>query len=821
MTDSAMLSEALAYARLGVPVFPCHSIANGTCTCSNPECDRQGKHPRTANGLKDASTDESAIRAWWTRWPRANVAARTGSVSGWVAIDVDPGHGGTVAALENDHGPLPVTVQQRTGSGGLHLLYRHPGGVELKNSTSKLAPGVDTRGDGGYIVLPPSVHVSGNRYAWEAGFGLGDIPLAPLPVWIVDTLRPPQKKHRSSASNAPPPGSRYVEAAVERECAAVASAVAGRRNATLNASAFSLGQLVGSGALDRRRAEDALLAAALRCELPEYEAIKTIANGLDAGEQEPRSVPTNGAPNFASASAREGREDGRASRPIVKVRLELNQVTAEYEQALLALGGTYQRGRGLVRVTREAQKARGLKRAAGSPLIALLTVPAIRGAMDRAATSQQFNKQAKDWVGCLPPTWAAETLLARGEWSFPVLEAVVESPTFRPDGTVLNTPGYDEVTGLLYLPNAEFPPAPNAPTPDDARRALVQLLGPLAEFPWVEACDRAAAVATILAIAGRHAVCGPVPLSAVRANVPGAGKGLLVEAMCRIGSGREPTLVTYPREPDEMRKRVMSLALGGDRVVVLDNVDRPLGDDVLAAALTAGTWSDRAFHTQTMVSAPLRSIWLATGNGLAFRGDTGRRVLPIDIDPGCEYPEDRRFKVENLLGWVEECRPALLIAALTILRGFHCAGRPRHGGSRIGSFESWDDLIRSAVVWVGLPDPALGRKRIRDEDDSDIAALRQALIACQRAYGEEAFTVAELIHRASPSGEKEDSLDSELREALVGLLEGAKLDGHKLGQRLRAVRGRIIGGLKFTQTSTRATGGVARWRVVRTERVSP
>jgi putative DNA primase/helicase len=184
-------------------------------------CPRPGKHPRTQNGLKDATTDRDQIEAWWTSWPDANVGIRTGADSNLVVLDIDAKSNGeqSLARLVEEHGLLPRTVAALTGGGGRHLLFKHPG-PELRNSAGKLGPGLDVRGDGGYIVAPPSRHASGACYAWQQGTAPGDLALADLPEWLVALLTTPRRK----AS----PGS---EAA--RWDVAVGPIVEGQRNSTL------------------------------------------------------------------------------------------------------------------------------------------------------------------------------------------------------------------------------------------------------------------------------------------------------------------------------------------------------------------------------------------------------------------------------------------------------------------------------------------------------------------------------------------------------------------------------------------------------------
>ena len=142
---------ALAYARRGVPVFP---------------CEPGGKRPLTPSGFWDATTDARRVRAWWGRWPRANVGVPTGGRSGLLVLDVDPRGGGpeSLAALERENGQLPKTARARTGGGGLHVFFRYPADKEVRNSAGWPGPGLDVRGEGGYVVVPPSR--TGSAYGW-------------------------------------------------------------------------------------------------------------------------------------------------------------------------------------------------------------------------------------------------------------------------------------------------------------------------------------------------------------------------------------------------------------------------------------------------------------------------------------------------------------------------------------------------------------------------------------------------------------------------------------------------------------------------------
>ncbi|MBI5570294.1 MAG: DUF927 domain-containing protein [Desulfomonile tiedjei] len=190
------LKSALDAAARGMHVFALHTTdKDGKCSCGNPECNgkNRGKHPRynkndLPSGLSNATTDETLIETWWTRWPDSNIGLRTGAISGVWVLDIDGPEGeASLAALTEKNEPLPDTWEVQTGR-GRHLYFKHPGG-KIPNSASKVGLKIDVRGDGGYVILPPSNHYSGARYQWGFVTSPDDIPLAEAPEWLVELAR--------------------------------------------------------------------------------------------------------------------------------------------------------------------------------------------------------------------------------------------------------------------------------------------------------------------------------------------------------------------------------------------------------------------------------------------------------------------------------------------------------------------------------------------------------------------------------------------------------------------------------------------------------
>jgi len=296
---------ALRYARKGFSVFPIVAgdkiplnLCDAPCFASLPKKDQTGRYicqscgcvyEAGTRGFHVATTDADIIRAWWTRYPSANIGLATGS--GFAVLDIDgPTGERSLAALAAAHGPLPSTPEQRSGK-GRHYFFRVP--VAVKNSAGKLGDGIDVRGDGGYVVVAPSLHPSGRQYQWSQGAGLLDVEMAEAPTWFLAGLQR-QKPVMDTNGAATPQGAgavieNYGRGALAKAYASVSSARENTRNETINSEAFSLGRLVASGAVSEGAARSTLIAAAealgvLRDE--RSKTLDTIERGLAAGQTE-------------------------------------------------------------------------------------------------------------------------------------------------------------------------------------------------------------------------------------------------------------------------------------------------------------------------------------------------------------------------------------------------------------------------------------------------------------------------------------------------------------------------------------------------------
>ncbi|GAB1690716.1 bifunctional DNA primase/polymerase [Krasilnikovia sp. M28-CT-15] len=300
--SALLLAAALRYAATGLPVVAMHTPVRGGCSCrAGPDCGSAGKHPRLRHGLHDASTDPQLIRAWWSRWPSANVGVATGTVLDVCDVDT-PGALRRLLDLLDVIRPAGPLV--RTGQ-GWHVWYAAAG---LPSRVAVMAS-VDWRGTGGLVVVPPSWHATGRRYTFAQPFTAGPLPAVPpaLHTLVASSVPPAITPHGTRAVAPVVPAGvgevdvdRYGQAALDGEIRRILSAprpvvrggqrvAGGGRNVALNTAAFRLGQLSAAAGLDAGEVWPRLTDAATTAGLPVAEVRRTIASGWQAGLRFPRA----------------------------------------------------------------------------------------------------------------------------------------------------------------------------------------------------------------------------------------------------------------------------------------------------------------------------------------------------------------------------------------------------------------------------------------------------------------------------------------------------------------------------------------------------
>jgi hypothetical protein len=363
-----------------------------------------------------------------------------------------------------------------------------------------------------------------------------------------------------------------------------------------------------------------------------------------------------------------------------------------------------------------------------------------------------------------------------------------------------------------------FPAVPSAPGKDGAVAALGLLRSLVASFPFVGEADRAVAVSALLTACIRRSL-PTAPLHGFTAPTAGSGKSMLVDIASVIATGREAGVIAQGKTEEELEKRLGSLLLAGDQVIAIDNCEAPLGGEFLCSMLTQQVVRPRILGRSEAPELPASAFVTATGNNLILLGDMTRRALLCRLDPKTERPELRRFAT-NPLRMAKADRGRYVAAALTILRSFHAAGRPRQADP-LGSFEEWSSWIRNALLWLDQADPVETMKEAR-EADPRLEELHAVLTNWAAILGDEKVTVRDVIDRATlqrSSGSfgaigphRTEYAHADFREALLAVAgQGGAINGKSLGKWLAANQGRIVDGLCIERGRLRS--GILRWRL--------
>lgn len=373
-----------------------------------------------------------------------------------------------------------------------------------------------------------------------------------------------------------------------------------------------------------------------------------------------------------------------------------------------------------------------------------------------------------------------------GRWGLPPLDGVVTMPVLRPDGTLLQTPGYDPDTRLFYAPDVDMPDVPDTPNAEWVDRAKQLLFDEmLADFPWEGDADKANyAAALFIPVLRPYVGPVPTPLIAITAHQPGSGKTLLKDVLGNIHGVATKTL---PFADEELRKAITSLLRDTSTpIVALDNVPDylPVGSAVLAQLLTQYEWVDRVLATNANFAGPNDRLWVTTGNNTRFAGDMAGRVLRVAIDPANPAPEERSgFVIDDLDSWTREHRTELRLALLTLVRAWITGGAPQAGITWRG-YTPWLRNLGGLLDFLEVPGLAGNRDSVRaaDEDHEQWFSLAQTW---HREYGEEPQRLRDVID------------NPELAETLPEGKRGKTLTTQGLSKMLSTREGRFYGELRF------------------------
>ncbi len=496
---------------------------------------------------------------------------------------------------------------------------------------------------------------------------------------------------------------------------------------------------------------------------------------------------------------------------------KLHETVDAAEQLLIKCGNIYQRAGkivGIFNISFAPEQKTIIKRSRDSIIIREIDQVYLTMLLTKLGKFFRLDKRSNivNEIDC--PEKIARSLLAKQQWGLPILSGIINAPTLRPDGTILDIPGYDKSSGMFFFNNrCSFEKIPENPTAQEVKEAKEILLFILKDFPFENEVSKSVAISAIFTALIRKSISS-APLFGFTAPKMGSGKSLLADVISLIGNGKPNSVIAQAETDAEEKKRLLSVLIEGDPIVCYDNIEKPFGSAALCAVLTQHEYKDRILGSSETRTVPTNTTFLATGNNLVFMGDISTRTLLCKLDPNVERPEERSFEL-NLHEYIPEHRAKLIRAALIILRAFYVAGCPKQDIKPFGRFEEWSNWVRSAVIWIKLPDPCESRKDIEDEDP--IRHILAALLSSwHEIFGEESIKLKQIVLTVSDPNTKNESYET-LKEAILELIPNSKgnINQRALAKKLLHYKNRIENGYRIEQVGKNQ--GTSLWCVKKIE----
>lgn len=402
-----------------------------------------------------------------------------------------------------------------------------------------------------------------------------------------------------------------------------------------------------------------------------------------------------------------------------------------------------------------------------------------------------------------PDKLALRLLAARGGWGLPKVGAVVTFPVMRPDGSVVDKPGFDDATGLLYLDGSDERPLPHPLDRKALAETLARIWEPFEQFPFDSAVSRGVFLAALLTTVCRPAL-PTAPGFLVRAYTPGTGKTLLSECLMLLVGASLSALPLPENNAEEVEKRLFAKLLTGCPGLILDNLVGVIDNAALCAFLTSPEPEGRILGQTETRSVVNRALWLLNGNNVTAGGDTFRRILPITLDANSESPETRRFTF-NPKDVIRDRLDAYRADLLSVLLTFQWEGAPAVGAGAFGSFDEWERLVRQCVCWLVregvapavMTDPleVMTLSKAEDPHHQQHAAI---LEAWHNQYKGRTVQVRDIARLVGGGAYSMTMAEQELSE-LVADISPAKggFNGKYFAGWLRRHKGRIVNGYRL------------------------
>ena len=427
---------------------------------------------------------------------------------------------------------------------------------------------------------------------------------------------------------------------------------------------------------------------------------------------------------------------------------------------------------------------------------------------------ERFDKRSKElcFIDC-PPDLAQRVLAARGAWHLPKVSGIVTFPVMRPDGSILDIAGYDEVSGLLFLDNNPRRAVHRPLDRTGLGKALRRIWTPFEQFPFADDVSRGVFLAALLTTVTRPAL-PTAPAFLIRAHAPGTGKSLLSECLMLL-VGARPCAMPLPDNLEEVEKRLFAKLMTGCAGMTLDNLKGVIDGAAMCAFLTSAEPEGRILGKSQTLRVANRALWVLNGNNVSAGGDTFRRILPTSLDANDEHPERRRFAF-NPREVIRENLDAFRADLLSVLLTYQNEGAPKIATGAFGSFDEWEALVRQCVCWLireGVaPAPMADPLEVLELNKTEDPQRQQHAVVMEHWHnylGDRSVRSRELVElmngndfdlfEDSASIDARTSSERDCRLLVEALREigPPNFDGRYLGAWLKAKRGVIVNGYRL------------------------
>ena len=619
---------------------------------------------------------------------KGNIGLRTGRASKVVVVDADPG--ADLSTLN-----LPKTVTALTGRKGAKHLYFHYE-RPLGNSAGKIGPHIDIRADSGQVVFPGSLHPkTKHEYRWLEGHEPWSVALAELPMTLIPS---------------------YSNAALQRECAAVAAAAEGERNDTLNKAAFNLGTLIPP--LLRSDVESALRGAARNTGLSSAEIEATIRSGIDAGLLKPR-IKKKKRQKYILVPGSHNNQDDKY----------IEQSSADFAREVIAAlpqDTIYRRDF----LPGELRGSDGKRRWNELTIDRMRIIVDTHTKLGKWVTSKKHGTQVIVYIPCGKDGAGLAIAGAQNSFQLRDLNLIVGYPVYGPGFKRVRSGWHN---GIYFDESKELLELKPERDCDVIHNVMYDLV---ADFPFKSEADRQNFFGLLVTPIVAPAIDGPRPMHLINSPLERTGKSKLVnEVLGGVILARDTPSMQITEREEEREKRILAMLLQCATIMHLDNLPRYIDSPSLSSLLTSQRFQGRLLGLSRMLSLANTLTVVGTGNNVQASGEITKRTIPIMLEPTSSTPEARTdFQHPDIRAYVREHRRRVIECLLGMVENWLAAGRPLHT-SRLGGFEAWSETIGGILQVNGLREWRKNELEWRAQANPSGVELEALVTAWDDKYG--------------------------------------------------------------------------------------